>query len=60
VDNLQLIARALAAVIVVSAAIVIITSGESVAVRYLTGLVAADIAVRLVSHAERRPVGRTR
>ena len=40
-------ARALAAVIVVAAIVVIATSGESVAVRFLTGIVSADIAVRL-------------
>jgi len=59
-ENQRLISLVLAAVVVVSAAVIIITSGESVAVRYLTGLVAADVAVRLAVHGERRPLGRSR
>jgi hypothetical protein len=53
-ENMSLVTRVLAAIVVVSAAVIIATSGESVAVRYLTGLVAADIAVRLVVHGEPR------
>jgi hypothetical protein len=42
----------LAVVLVVAAIVIIVTSGESIAVRYLLGLVSLDIAVRLV-HWER-------
>jgi hypothetical protein len=59
-ENQRVISLVVAAVVVVSAAVIIITSGESVAVRYLTGLVAADVAVRLTRHAERRLPGRPR
>jgi hypothetical protein len=38
----------LAVLIVAAAAVIIVTSGESIAVRYLTGLVSLDVAVRLV------------
>ena len=38
----------LAAVLVVAAIVIIVTSGESIAVRYLVGLVSLDVAVRLV------------
>jgi hypothetical protein len=38
----------LAVVLVVAAVVVIVTSGESIAVRYLVGLVSLDVAVRLV------------
>lgn len=38
----------LAVVVVVAAVVVIATSGESIAVRYLLGLVSLDVAVRLI------------
>ena len=38
----------LAVLIVVAAVVIIVTSGESIAVRYLVGLVSLDVAVRLV------------
>ncbi len=44
----------LAGVVVVSAAVIVATSGESIAVRYLTVLVALDIATRLVLSTRRR------
>ena len=37
-----------------SAAVIVATSGESIAVRYLTMLVALDIATRLVLSTRRR------
>ncbi len=42
---------AVAVVVIVSAGVIVATSGESVAVRYLTALVALDIAVRLVDRS---------
>jgi hypothetical protein len=39
---------ALAAIIVVAALVIVITSGESIAVRFLTMLVALDVGTRLV------------
>jgi hypothetical protein len=39
---------ALAAIIVVAAAVIVITSGESIAVRFLTVLVSLDVGTRLV------------
>jgi hypothetical protein len=49
----------LGALLVVVAAVVIVTSGESVAVRYLLGLVTLDITVRLVNRPEEaRPAAR--
>ncbi|MGH9278597.1 MAG: hypothetical protein ACRD12_10905 [Acidimicrobiales bacterium] len=50
-NNLPTVARVATAVIIVSAVVIIATSGESIAVRYLTGLVAADVSVRLIMHA---------
>ena len=44
----------LAGLVVVSAAVIVGTSGESIAVRYLTALVALDIATRLVLSTRRR------
>jgi hypothetical protein len=38
----------LALVVVLAAIVIIVTSGESIAVRYLVGLVSLDVAVRLV------------
>jgi len=38
----------LAVLLVVAAVVIIVTSGESIAVRYLVGLVSLDVAVRLV------------
>ena len=49
------VAIAIAVILVVAAAVIIITSGESVAVRFLTAIVSIDIAVRLVAHASRSP-----
>ena len=46
-------ALGLAAVIVIAAIVIVITSGESVAVRFLTIIVSCDIAVRLVRGANR-------
>ena len=40
--------NSLAVVVVVAAIIIIATSGESIAVRYLVGLVSLDIAARLI------------
>ena len=39
---------ALAAVVVVAALVIVVTSGESIAVRFLTMLVALDVGTRLV------------
>ena len=44
----------LAGLLVVVAAVIIITSGESVAVRFLTGVVSLDVATRLVLHRRSR------
>ena len=41
-------ATPIAVVVVVAAIVIIATSGESIAVRYLVGLVSLDVAVRLV------------
>jgi hypothetical protein len=38
----------LAVVVVVAAVVIIATSGESIAVRYLVGLVSLDVAARLI------------
>ena len=38
----------LAVLLVVAAVVIIVTSGESIAVRYLVGLVSLDVALRLV------------
>jgi hypothetical protein len=38
----------LAVVVVLAAVVIIVTSGESIAVRYLVGLVSLDVAVRPV------------
>ena len=48
----------LAAVLVVAAIVIIVTSGESIAVRYLVGLVSLDVAVRLVLWERRRENGK--
>jgi hypothetical protein len=47
----------LAVVLVVAAVIIIVTSGESIAVRYLVGLVSLDVAVRLIrwERGQQRP-----
>jgi hypothetical protein len=44
----------LAVVLVVAAIVIIVTSGESIAVRYLVALVSLDVAVRLVLWERRR------
>jgi len=44
---------ALAAIIIVAALVIVITSGESVAVRFLTMLVALDVGARLVTRSRR-------
>src|SRR4029453_5834649 len=44
----------LAVVLVVAAVVFIVTSGESIAVRYLVGLVSLDVAARLVLWERRR------
>jgi hypothetical protein len=44
----------LAVVLVVAAVVIIVTSGESIAVRYLVGLVSLDVAARLVLWERRR------
>ena len=46
----------LAAIIVVAALVIVITSGESVAVRFLTMLVSLDVAARLVLRGRDRAV----
>jgi len=48
----------LAVVLVVAAVIIIVTSGESIAVRYLVALVSLDVAVRLVLWERRRQTGK--
>jgi len=48
----------LAVVLVVAAIVIIVTSGESIAVRYLVGLVSLDVAVRLVLWERRRQDGK--
>jgi hypothetical protein len=45
------LATVLAVILVVAGAVIVITSGESVAVRFLTAIVTLDIAIRLYSHA---------
>ena len=44
----------LAVVLVVAAVVITVTSGESIAVRYLVGLVSLDVAARLVLWERRR------
>ena len=41
-------ATPLAVVVVVAAIVIVATSGESIAVRYLVGLVSLDVAARLI------------
>ena len=48
----------LAVVVVVPAIVIIVTSGESIAVRYLVGLILLDVAVRLVFWERGRQNGR--
>lgn len=45
-------------VVVLAAVVIIATSGESIAVRYLVGLVSLDVAVRLVLWERGRQDGR--
>jgi hypothetical protein len=45
------LATVLAVILIVAGAVIVITSGESVAVRFLTAIVTLDIAIRLYSHA---------
>jgi hypothetical protein len=45
-------------VVVLAAVVIIATSGESIAVRYLVGLVSLDVAVRLVLWGRDRQDGR--
>jgi TRAP-type C4-dicarboxylate transport system permease small subunit len=45
------LATVLAVILIVVGAVIVITSGESVAVRFLTAIVTLDIAIRLYSHA---------
>jgi hypothetical protein len=49
----------LAVLIVVAAVVIIVTSGESIAVRYLVGLVSLDVAVRLVRWERGHQEGRS-
>jgi len=48
----------LAVVVVLAAVVIIVTSGESIAVRYLVGLVSLDVAGRLVLWERGRQDGR--
>jgi hypothetical protein len=48
----------LAVVVVLAAVVIIVTSGESIAVRYLVGLASLDVAVRLVLWERGRQGGR--
>jgi hypothetical protein len=48
------LATVLAAVLIVAGAVIVITSGESVAVRFLTSIVTLDIALRLYTRATGR------
>ena len=45
------LATVLAVILIIAGAVIVITSGESVAVRFLTAIVTLDIAIRLYSHA---------
>lgn len=45
------LATVLAVILVIAGAVIVITSGESVAVRFLTAIVTLDIAIRLYSRA---------
>ena len=45
------LATVLAVILIVAGAVIVITSGESVAVRFLTSIVTLDIAIRLYSRA---------
>ena len=45
------LATVLAVILIVAGAVIVITSGESVAVRFLTAIVTLDIAIRLYSRA---------
>jgi hypothetical protein len=45
------LAAVLAVILIVAGAVIVITSGESVAVRFLTSIVTLDIAIRLSSRA---------
>ena len=47
------LATVLAVILIIAGAVIVITSGESVAVRFLTAIVTLDIAIRLYSHATR-------
>lgn len=49
--NDPLIARIIAAVLLVAGAVIVATSGDSVSVRFLTALVTADVSVRLLTHS---------
>jgi len=45
------LATVLAVILIIAGAVIVITSGESVAVRFLTSIVTLDIAIRLYSRA---------
>ena len=45
------LATVLALILIVAGAVIVITSGESVAVRFLTSIVTLDIAIRLYTRA---------
>ena len=45
------LATVLAVILIVAGAVIVITSGESVAVRFLTAIVTLDIAIRLYTRA---------
>ena len=45
------LAAVLAVILIVAGGVIVITSGESVAVRFLTAIVTLDIAIRLYSRA---------
>jgi hypothetical protein len=49
------LAAVLAVILIVAGAVIVITSGESVAVRFLTAIVTLDIAIRLYSRANGHP-----
>ena len=49
------LATVLAVILIVAGAVIVITSGESVAVRFLTSIVTLDIAIRLYSRDRARP-----
>ena len=50
----QAVLSLLAGLVVVTAAVIVITSGESIAVRFLTALVSLDVATRLWLAGRRR------